>query len=145
MPSLYENKSFHDNGLMGKKLLEVLKAINDVSVSVAEKALGKSRQGLTRLAGHQKKKTTCSDRFASSLFLLLFELSKQINIHIMSQQETPTLKLLLIGNSSVGKSSLLLRFTDDTFLPQDEVSATIGKCHFSNITLNSARKLGGWR
>ncbi|KAG2184199.1 hypothetical protein INT44_009214 [Umbelopsis vinacea] len=44
----------------------------------------------------------------------------------MSQQETPTLKLLLIGNSSVGKSSLLLRFTDDTFLPQDEVSATIG-------------------
>lgn len=45
----------------------------------------------------------------------------------MSQQETPTLKLLLIGNSSVGKSSLLLRFTDDTFLPQDEVSATIGK------------------
>ncbi|KAI9476610.1 ras family-domain-containing protein [Zychaea mexicana] len=38
----------------------------------------------------------------------------------------PTLKLLLIGNSSVGKSSLLLRFTDDTFLPQDEVSATIG-------------------
>ncbi|CAO3663179.1 unnamed protein product [Umbelopsis vinacea] len=44
----------------------------------------------------------------------------------MSQQETPTLKLLLIGNSSVGKSSLLLQFTDDTFLPQDEVSATIG-------------------
>ncbi|KAK9763660.1 Ras- protein Rab-18 [Basidiobolus ranarum] len=37
-----------------------------------------------------------------------------------------TLKLLLIGNSSVGKSSILLRFTDDTFLPQDEVSATIG-------------------
>ncbi|CAG8433205.1 517_t:CDS:2 [Ambispora gerdemannii] len=37
-----------------------------------------------------------------------------------------TLKILLIGNSNVGKSSLLLRFTDDTFLPQDEVSATIG-------------------
>jgi Ras-related protein Rab-18 len=44
----------------------------------------------------------------------------------MSQQ-IPTLKLLLIGNSNVGKSSLLLRFTDDTFLPQEEVSATIGK------------------
>jgi len=43
----------------------------------------------------------------------------------MSQQ-IPTLKLLLIGNSNVGKSSLLLRFTDDTFLPQEEVSATIG-------------------
>ncbi|CAG8506106.1 11281_t:CDS:2 [Acaulospora colombiana] len=37
-----------------------------------------------------------------------------------------TLKILLIGNSNVGKSSLLLRFTDDTFLPHDEVSATIG-------------------
>ncbi|KAI8093579.1 ras family-domain-containing protein [Halteromyces radiatus] len=41
-------------------------------------------------------------------------------------QDVPTLKLLLIGNSNVGKSSLLLRFTDDTFLPQEEVSATIG-------------------
>ncbi|KAI9306702.1 P-loop containing nucleoside triphosphate hydrolase protein [Cunninghamella echinulata] len=41
-------------------------------------------------------------------------------------QDIPTLKLLLIGNSNVGKSSLLLRFTDDTFLPQEEVSATIG-------------------
>ncbi|CAJ0767523.1 8347_t:CDS:2 [Entrophospora sp. SA101] len=36
-----------------------------------------------------------------------------------------TLKILLVGNSNVGKSSLLLRFTDDTFLPHEEVSATI--------------------
>ncbi|KAF8530046.1 ras-domain-containing protein [Hysterangium stoloniferum] len=35
-------------------------------------------------------------------------------------------KLLLIGNSSVGKSSLLLRFTDEQWLPEDETSATIG-------------------
>ncbi|KIY63693.1 ras-domain-containing protein [Cylindrobasidium torrendii FP15055 ss-10] len=35
-------------------------------------------------------------------------------------------KLLLIGNSSVGKSSLLLRFSDETWLPEDEASATIG-------------------
>jgi Ras-related protein Rab-18 len=42
-------------------------------------------------------------------------------------QPVATLKLLLIGNSGVGKSSLLLRFTDDTFLPPEEVSATIGK------------------
>ncbi|KAI8876793.1 hypothetical protein K501DRAFT_231384 [Backusella circina FSU 941] len=41
-------------------------------------------------------------------------------------QPVATLKLLLIGNSGVGKSSLLLRFTDDTFLPPEEVSATIG-------------------
>ncbi|CAO1625737.1 unnamed protein product [Parajaminaea phylloscopi] len=38
----------------------------------------------------------------------------------------PTLKILLIGSSSVGKSSLLLRFTEDEFLPADETSATIG-------------------
>lgn len=51
-------------------------------------------------------------------------------LFLMSQ---PTLKLLLIGNSSVGKSSLLLRFTDDTFLPQDEVSATIGNNTKKNL------------
>ncbi|GAU99541.1 hypothetical protein RvY_10529-2 [Ramazzottius varieornatus] len=35
-----------------------------------------------------------------------------------------TLKLLIIGESGVGKSSLLLRFTDDNFDP--ELAATIG-------------------
>ncbi|KAJ8267973.1 hypothetical protein COCON_G00131450 [Conger conger] len=35
-----------------------------------------------------------------------------------------TLKLLIIGESGVGKSSLLLRFTEDTF--DAEVAATIG-------------------
>lgn len=35
-----------------------------------------------------------------------------------------TLKLLLIGSSSVGKSSVLLRFTDDTFLSADEISSS---------------------
>ncbi|KIY44627.1 ras-domain-containing protein [Fistulina hepatica ATCC 64428] len=35
-------------------------------------------------------------------------------------------KLLLIGNSGVGKSSLLLRFSDEQWLPEDESSATIG-------------------
>lgn len=35
-----------------------------------------------------------------------------------------TLKILIIGESGVGKSSLLLRFTDDTFDP--ELAATIG-------------------
>lgn len=35
-----------------------------------------------------------------------------------------TLKILIIGESAVGKSSLLLRFVDDTFDP--EIAATIG-------------------
>jgi Ras-related protein Rab-18 len=37
-----------------------------------------------------------------------------------------TFKLLLIGDSGAGKSSLLLRFTDDTWLHPDDVTATIG-------------------
>ncbi|KAJ3283256.1 hypothetical protein HDU79_009219, partial [Rhizoclosmatium sp. JEL0117] len=37
-----------------------------------------------------------------------------------------TFKLLLIGDSGTGKSSLLLRFTDDAWLQPDEVAATIG-------------------
>ncbi|KAJ1981242.1 Ras- protein Rab-18 [Dimargaris xerosporica] len=39
---------------------------------------------------------------------------------------TATFKLLLIGDSNVGKSSILLRFTDDMFLGPEEASATIG-------------------
>ncbi|XP_029380513.1 ras-related protein Rab-18-like isoform X3 [Echeneis naucrates] len=42
----------------------------------------------------------------------------------MDEDVLTTLKLLIIGESGVGKSSLLLRFTDDTFDP--EQSATIG-------------------
>jgi len=41
-------------------------------------------------------------------------------------KEIFNLKILLIGNSSVGKSSLLLRFADETWLSEDESSATIG-------------------
>ncbi|KAF8273946.1 ras-domain-containing protein [Lactarius quietus] len=55
-------------------------------------------------------------------------------------------KLLLIGNSTVGKTSLLLRFTDKQWLPEDEVSATIGadfKVH--KMEVNGRRvKLGIW-
>jgi len=52
-----------------------------------------------------------------------------------------TFKLLLIGDSGTGKSSLLLRFTDDTWLHPDEVSATIGiylwyKYLLFNISIN---------
>ena len=46
----------------------------------------------------------------------------------MDEDILTTLKLLIIGESGVGKSSLLLRFTDDLFDPQ--LSATIGEiCH----------------
>jgi Ras-related protein Rab-18 len=38
----------------------------------------------------------------------------------------PTYKLLLMGDSGTGKSSLLLRFTDDRFIGEDVQSATIG-------------------
>ncbi|CAH7673757.1 GTP-binding protein yptV3 [Phakopsora pachyrhizi] len=44
----------------------------------------------------------------------------------VSSEAPQTLKLLLIGSSSVGKSSLLLRFADEGFLPPEESSATIG-------------------
>lgn len=40
------------------------------------------------------------------------------------QPVPPTLKILLLGDSGVGKSCLLLRFTDDTF--SDEQQSTIG-------------------
>ncbi|KAI1789880.1 ras-domain-containing protein [Ganoderma leucocontextum] len=47
--------------------------------------------------------------------------------HAQDKANAPVnVKLLLIGNSSVGKSSLLLRFSDEQWLPEDESSATIG-------------------
>ncbi|KAJ1820659.1 Ras- protein Rab-18-B [Coemansia sp. S610] len=48
----------------------------------------------------------------------------------MERETTPeiasTFKILLVGDSNVGKSSILLRFTDDHFLPPEDTSATIG-------------------
>lgn len=37
-----------------------------------------------------------------------------------------TFKLLLMGDSGVGKSSILLRFVEDKFLGEDYQAATIG-------------------
>ncbi|XP_078280645.1 ras-related protein Rab-18-like [Rhinoraja longicauda] len=42
----------------------------------------------------------------------------------MDEEVVATLKILLIGESGVGKSSLLLRFTDGTF--DSEIGSTIG-------------------
>ncbi|KAK3825834.1 MAG: P-loop containing nucleoside triphosphate hydrolase protein [Benniella sp.] len=43
-----------------------------------------------------------------------------------SSETVATLKLLLIGSSGTGKSSLLMRFVDGVFLAPDEITATIG-------------------
>lgn len=43
-----------------------------------------------------------------------------------SQNVPINLKLLMLGHGSVGKSSLLLRFTDQQWLPEHETAATIG-------------------
>ncbi|XP_068604692.1 ras-related protein Rab-18 [Brachionichthys hirsutus] len=62
----------------------------------------------------------------------------------MDEDVLTTLKLLIIGESGVGKSSLLLRFTDDTFDPDQ--TATIGvdfKVKTLSIDGNSA-KLAIW-
>jgi GTPase SAR1 family protein len=40
--------------------------------------------------------------------------------------ETRQVKVLLLGDVSVGKSSLLLRFTDQQWLPESEAQPTIG-------------------
>jgi ribosome biogenesis GTPase A len=78
-----------------------------------------------------KKKRDFFNFYFNFLFSGNCAFSPPKSLSYMSQANIPTLKLLLIGNSNVGKSSLLLRFTDDTFLSQEEVSATIGNWLFS--------------
>uniref|UniRef100_A0A3Q3VW50 small monomeric GTPase n=1 Tax=Mola mola TaxID=94237 RepID=A0A3Q3VW50_MOLML len=50
----------------------------------------------------------------------------------MEEDILTTLKILIIGESGVGKSSLLLRFTDDTFDPDQ--SDTAGQERFRTLT-----------
>src|SRR5712691_4315533 len=45
---------------------------------------------------------------------------------MMSPSPELHVKILMIGNSSVGKSSLLMRWSENQWLPEDEASATIG-------------------
>jgi len=62
----------------------------------------------------------------------------------MDDPPLTTLKILITGESGVGKSSLLLRFTDDTF--DKEQAATIGvdfKVKVINIEGNNV-KLAIW-
>ncbi|KHN78665.1 Ras-related protein Rab-18 [Toxocara canis] len=65
----------------------------------------------------------------------------------MSEEENApitTLKILIIGESGVGKSSLMLRFVDDTFDP--EIAATIGvDFRVTSMTIDGNRvKLAIW-
>lgn len=64
----------------------------------------------------------------------------------VAPQEVPTLKILLVGSSSVGKSSLLLRYTDDEYLGPEEATATIGVDYkIKSITVGGKRyKLSIW-
>ena len=76
------------------------------------------------------------------LALLVFDISTMEGDAILT-----TLKLLIIGESGVGKSSLLLRFTDDAFDP--EQAATIGvdfKVKTININATQVRIIysKGW-
>ena len=48
-----------------------------------------------------------------------------------------TLKVLIIGESGVGKSSLLLRFTDDKF--DQELAATIGVDFKGTVSLSLSK------
>jgi Ras-related protein Rab-18 len=49
------------------------------------------------------------------------------------QNEPISIKLLVLGTESVGKSSLLLRFTDERWLPEGEKIPTIGVDTLVNI------------
>ena len=54
----------------------------------------------------------------------------------MIKQYDYLFKIVIIGNSSVGKSSILRRFSDDTF--QESYLATIGvDFRFKSLTLNN--------
>lgn len=50
-------------------------------------------------------------------------------------------KLLLIGNSGVGKSSILLRFVEDKFLPSDMQATTIGVDYKYKIIEKDGQKI----
>ena len=43
-----------------------------------------------------------------------------------SSEATVNVELPIIGNSGTGKSSLIRRYSDEQFLPEDKASATVG-------------------
>lgn len=71
-----------------------------------------------------KKPTHQRNRVHPPFILLHLSLTKMNGSP--SHMPPPTLKLLLIGDSGTGKSSILLRFVDDKFLGEEVQSSTIG-------------------
>lgn len=51
------------------------------------------------------------------------------NLTLPADKAPATLKLLLMGDSGVGKSSVLLRFVEDKFLGEEVHAATIGSVY----------------
>ncbi|KAG6929905.1 RAB18, member RAS oncogene family, partial [Chelydra serpentina] len=77
----------------------------------------KNKKGCVRMRSHEQPRLACARRPELGSAGLAGALG-------MDEDILTTLKILIIGESGVGKSSLLLRFTDDTFDP--ELAATIG-------------------
>jgi hypothetical protein len=73
---------------------------------------------------------------------------------LMSSSPPVNVKLLLIGNSSVGKSCLLLRFSDEQWAGEEESAATIGvdfrvrllfSCFLGGLTNVGIFRYIGWK
>ncbi len=66
-----------------------------------------------------------------------------MHTYTFAQQNEPVcIKLLVLGIASVGKSSLLLRFTDQQWLPEEERDPTIGVDTLVSLSPTKLR-LGG--
>lgn len=68
---------------------------------------------------------------------LLSSLTQQTLVNMSAESTNQNMpihvKILMIGAASVGKSSLLLRFTDQRWLPEPEAVATVGVDTWVNI------------
>jgi Ras-related protein Rab-18 len=66
-----------------------------------------------------------------------------MHTYTLAQQNEPAcIKLLVLGIASVGKSSLLLRFTDQQWLPEEERNPTIGVDTLVSLPPTTKLRLG---
>jgi len=69
-----------------------------------------------------------------------------MHTYTFAQQNEPVcIKLLVLGIASVGKSSLLLRFTDQQWLPEEERNPTIGVDTLVSLSPYKAASRRRWR